>query len=843
MNKTEIITEVSRMTSVSVADCEKVLDAFEEVLGGELNRKGWKNGIFDVIFKIMSKIKSKKRVIGIYFFLFMLSVNVWGQKEGRILTQSVRGRVIDAASGYPVAYVSVYLMGKTEIGGVTDSLGRFVIKNVPIGRHDIQASFVGYEPTIFREILVTSSKEVYLTIPLKESIKELDEVMVRPHLNKEQPLNKMVTTGARMLSVEEASRYAGGMDDPARLVSSFAGISPSMSTNGISIHGNAPHLLQWKLEDVEIPNPKHFADLSILGGGILSGLSSLVLGNSDFFTGAFPAEYDNAVSGVFDMKLRNGNNQKIENTFQIGLLGIDFASEGPLTQKHNSSYIFNYRYSTTGLLGDIGAVDIDGTLDYQDLNFKLSLPTRKAGVFSIWGTALIDKSKGDFEENTDKWESIGDMMKSSTKQYMGAGGISHRYFFNNETQLKTTLAVTYFKHEGTMTSYDWNLNSAPFLDLNRSNTNLIFTTAITRKFSAKFTNKTGITYTKMYYDMDMNLAPHQMHPMELISQGKGNTDLISGYTSSSIGISEQVTLNVGVNAQVLTLNNSWALEPRAGIKWQFSPKSSFALAYGLHSRMEKMDVYFVKTQGTGDRSVNKDLGFTRAHHVMLSYGFKISDNMNMKIEPYFQQLYDVPVIADSSYSVLNRRDFYVENVLVNRGKGRNIGVDITLERYLNKGLYYMMTASIFDSKYYGGDRKWRNTLYNRNFIVNVLGGKEWMVGRDKQNMFSVNFKITLQGGDRYAPVDEVATLLDPDREVQYDETKAFSKQFSPMFITNFSVGYKINRKKVSHEFAIKSLNTTGCEEYYGHEYNFKTDKIKPIRGATSLPNVSYKLEF
>lgn len=843
MNKTEIITEVSRMTSVSVADCEKVLDAFEEVLGGELNRKGWKNGIFDVIFKIMSKIKSKKRVIGIYFFLFMLSVNVWGQKEGRVLTQSVRGRVIDAASGYPVAYVSVYLMGKTEIGGVTDSLGRFVIKNVPIGRHDIQASFVGYEPTIFREILVTSSKEVYLTIPLKESIKELDEVMVRPHLNKEQPLNKMVTTGARMLSVKEASRYAGGMDDPARLVSSFAGISPSMSTNGISIHGNAPHLLQWKLEDVEIPNPNHFADLSILGGGILSGLSSLVLGNSDFFTGAFPAEYDNAVSGVFDMKLRNGNNQKIENTLQIGLLGIDFASEGPLTQKHNSSYIFNYRYSTTGLLGDIGAVDIDGTLDYQDLNFKLSLPTRKAGVFSIWGTALIDKSKGDFEENTDKWESIGDMMKSSTKQYMGAGGISLRYFFNNETQLKTTLAVTYFKHEGTMTSYDWNLNSAPFLDLNRSNTNLIFTTAITRKFSAKFTNKTGITYTKMYYDMDMNLAPHQMHPMELISQGKGNTDLISGYTSSSIGISEQVTLNVGVNAQVLTLNNSWALEPRAGIKWQFSPKSSFALAYGLHSRMEKMDVYFVKTQGTGDRSVNKDLGFTRAHHVMLSYGFKISDNMNMKIEPYFQQLYDVPVIADSSYSVLNRRDFYVENALVNRGKGRNIGVDITLERYLNKGLYYMVTASIFDSKYYGGDRKWRNTLYNRNFIVNVLGGKEWMVGRDRQNMFSVNFKITLQGGDRYAPVDEVATLLDPDREVQYDETKAFSKQFSPMFITNFSVGYKINRKKVSHEFSIKSLNTTGCEEYYGHEYNFKTDKIKPIRGATSLPNVSYKLEF
>ena len=171
MNKTEVIAEVSRMTNISVSDCEKVLDAFEEVLGGELNRKGWKNGISEMIFKIMGKIKGKKGVIGIYIFLFILSMNAWGQKEGRILTQNIRGRVIDAASGYPVAYASVYLMGKTEVGGVTDSLGCFVIKNVPIGRHDIQVSFVGYEPTIFREILVTSSKEVNLTIPLKESIK------------------------------------------------------------------------------------------------------------------------------------------------------------------------------------------------------------------------------------------------------------------------------------------------------------------------------------------------------------------------------------------------------------------------------------------------------------------------------------------------------------------------------------------------------------------------------------------------------------------------------------------------------------------------------------------------
>jgi len=259
--------------------------------------------------------------------------------------------------------------------------------------------------------------------------------------------------------------------------------------------------------------------------------------------------------------------------------------------------------------------------------------------------------------------------------------------------------------------------------------------------------------------------------------------------------------------------------------------------------MEKMDVFFVKTKGSGDSPVNKDLDFTKAHHLMVSYNYKISDDMNLRIEPYFQYLYNVPVIADSSYSVLNRNTFYVEEALVNTGKGRNIGVDITLEKYLSKGLYYMVTASFFDSKYRGGDGVWYNTRFNRNYIVNALIGKEWMMGRNKQNMLSVNLKFTYQGGDRYSPINEQATMNDPDMEVQYDETKAYSKQYSPMFVTNATISYKINKKKVSHEFAIKTLNITGAKEYYGHEYNFVTKRIEARKNTTAIPNISYKINF
>lgn len=771
------------------------------------------------------------------------SLYVPAQKSKSELTQIIRGIVVDEASKHPIPYATVMLVDNPSVGTVTDDKGSFSLEKVSMGRHTVKALFMGYEPNVIREILVTSSKEVYLEIPLKESIKELDEVVVKAQANKGEAINKMALSGARMLSVEEAGRYAGGMDDPARLVSSFAGISSGVSNNGISVHGNAPHLLQWRMEDVEIPNPNHYADIATLGGGIFSSLSSHVLGNSDFFTGAFPAEYGNAVSGVFDMRLRNGNNQKFENTVQVGILGIDVASEGPLSKKHNSSYIVNYRYSATGLLTNLGVVDLGGTFDYQDLNFKLNFPTRKAGTFSVWGTSLIDKYGSDFKDNPEEWEYLGDREKSETNQNMAAGGLSHRYFFNENAYLKTTLAATYFQSEAFLDVFDTEKNSTPFIDMDRSNTNLVFTTSYNHKFSVNFTHKSGFTFTQMFYDMKMNLAPFVGKPMNVISNGNGNTSLISAYTSNSIGLSDRLTLNVGLNAQVLTLNNHWTLEPRVGLKWRTSSKVSFAVAYGLNSRMEKMDVYFTKTPETGDELVNKKLDFTKANHFILTFDYRISDNMSLKIEPYYQTLFDVPVRANDSYSVLNRDNFYIEDALVNKGKGRNMGIDVTLEKYLSKGYYYMFTGSVFNSRYCGGDGVWHDTKFNRKYIMNLLGGKEWMMGRNKQNIFSVNAKITFQGGDRYSPIDEEATMNHPDKTVQYDETRAYSKQYSPMFLLSFSASYKINKKRLSHEFALKMINATGYEEKYGYSYNFKTGKIEPNGNAISLPNIYYKIEF
>jgi len=784
----------------------------------------------------------KSRKLFILILLVAVSSALFAQTG-----KALRGIVVDNASGETLPSVTITVLNSYPPKGViSDEEGNFSIDNLPVGRYDIQASYIGYEPMTFREILISSAKEVFITIQLKENLNALQEIVIEPKVNKQEPLNNIATASARMLSVEEASRYAGGYDDPARLVTSFAGVAGNVSSNGIAIRGNSPQFLQWRLEGVEIPNPTHFPDITGVGGGILTALSSQVLGNSDFFTGAFPAEYDNALSGVFDMQLRNGNRWDYEHTAQIGTMGIDLSSEGPLKKGGQASYLFNYRYATMALADDLfpGLLGNASGMRYQDLSFKLNFPTKRAGTFSVWGIGVIDRFKNSEEEDVSKWETVEDNSSAKFNQTMGAGGIGHKYFFNNSTYLKSALAVSYNKNDLSVDLLDKDMVPTRVNDMEGTNWNISLSSYLNKKFSSKHTNRTGIKMTRLAYDMDYNISPSYPNaflPMENFAKSDGSTYFASAFTNSTIRLNNELTTNVGLNAQYFHLNKKWNAEFRFGIKWQAQPKHSFALAYGQHSRHEKLDYYFVTTPATGSELVNKKLDFAKAHHVVLSYDWAISENTHLKIEPYFQYLYDVPVARDSSFSIINHRDWYLNTALVNEGKGKNYGVDVTFERYLADGYYYLFTASIFESRYTGGDGIWRNTRLNRNYLFNALGGKEWKLGRQKQNILGVNLRLSLQGGDRYSPIDEAASQAEQD--AVYDTSKAYEKQLSPAFISNFTVSYKMNKKNLAHEFAIKMINATGYKEYEGHIYNYRKKEVEMSRSAVVMPNISYKIEF
>ena len=752
-------------------------------------------------------------------------------------TQTVRGIVLDSKTNAPIEFATVRIMNVGSLGSTTDSLGRFRIDNVPVGRCNIQTSYVGYNTNIFNEIPVTSSKEVYMEITLDENIHSLAEVVIQPEIKKDKPLNAMAITGGRMISMEEAGRFANGFDDPARLSSAFAGVAGDVGTNAVAIRGNSPQFTQWRLEGVEIPNPTHFADLTGLGGGFLSALSTQVIGNSDFYNGAFPSEYSNALSGIFDMQIRNGNNQKYEHTFQLGILGIDLASEGPISRKHGSSYIFNYRFSTTSL-----ATGNDMNLKYQDLSFKLNFPTRKAGTFSIWGIGLIDRYKPEAIDR-DEWETQGDRQSGNTAFDKAAGGLTHKYLINADTYIRSSLAATYSKDRTRADQMTEDDKLVHVGDIRNSKWDIVFNSYLNKKFNSNHINRTGITVTGLQYDLDYKISPNfgLDVPMEQISKGNGGSCVLSAYSSSVINLSNHLTTSLGITAQYFTLNKNWTVEPRAALKWSFNPKHALALAYGLHSRREKLDYYFVEQEANGKTESNRYLDFSKAHHFGLTYDWNINSYMHLKVEPYYQYLFRIPVEENSSFSIINHQSFYLDRILKNRGSGVNYGIDITLEQYMKNGFYYMITASLFKSKYKAGDNIWRNTRLDKNYLLNILAGKEWMVGRNKQNVLSLNGRIFFQGGDRYTPVDEGKSMIEHD--IKFDETRAYSKKFDPSINGDISFSYRINKKKISHEFSIKMLNVGMRTGMHFYQYNEKTHKIEKKDGSGLIPNISYKIYF
>jgi hypothetical protein len=709
--------------------------------------------------------KKNETVMSKPMFVIFLNVCCAAILHGQSF-QHIRGAVRDKLSGEPLEYATVTVQGLfPPVGNTTDGAGQFLIPHVPVGRYDIRVGFVGYEPVIVKDVLLSAAKETFLEVWMTEHTGTLGEVVVRPEINKSQPLNSMALGSARMLSVEEAGRYAGGFDDPARLASAFAGVASGIANNGIAVRGNSPKFLQWRLEGVEIPNPNHFAEINTFGGGALTAFSSHLLGNSDFFTGAFPAEYGNALSGVFDMQLRTGNSHRREHTFRLGAIGIDFASEGPFRRNGRASYIFNYRYSTLALLSAVLPENAGG-VRYQDISFKLNVPTSGAGVFSIWGIGLLDRSGQKANADSLQWVYMSDRDELTQKQYTAAAGINHKAGLGRNAYLHTSLAATAGGLSFRTDRQDENLLLRPQNLIENTNIHLIFSSVFNRKFSAVHTHKAGIRITGLLYDMLLKDTYGQL-PIRTVAGESGGSALLSAFTASSFHPSDAWTLNMGLHAQYFALNGRYTLEPRAGLRRKFNARHSAGLSYGLHSRLEMLHYYFIRS-ASGER-INKNLDFTRAHHLVATYDWAMDGRYHLRIEPYVQQLFRVPVAAGSSFSFINlQRDWFVSEKLENTGMGLNCGVDITFERYMAQGYYYIPEFDVrtrdFGRPPHGFDSHLSSGLFHLiSYVELTFLGRSW---RSNQ-CFHVGNGLESEGNDAKT------------------QGRVFANYFSSVFSTRF----------------------------------------------------------
>jgi len=760
----------------------------------------------------------------------------------RNLTQTIRGQVLDINTGQPLFGANVILTDTLSLEGTTtDKNGYFEIGSVTVGRQSLEVSYMGYNSSRLENLYVSSGKELVLTIRLEEKVFQAKEIVFKA-FSKDKPLDQMAQVSARSFTVEETERFAGSVGDPSRMASSFAGVlTMGTQINDIIIRGNSTTGLLWRMEGLRIPNPNHFGDV-FSSGGTSSMINNNVLSNSDFYTGAFPAEFGDALSGIFDLKLRKGNRNKREYIAQIGMGGYEFGFEGPFSKtKKRASYMANYRYSTMGVFDELGLdIGIDMIPNYQDLSYNINVPTGDFGRFSIFGLGGINKIGS---ETMDVSEGFVD--KIDMKTHMGFTGLGQSFFINNNSSIAVSTGISYTKNIMMMHEEDRNVLKDSIEDINEEST-YEFLLEYKNRVNSKNILHAGLDYfiTDLYLFDKVYVASHGIYVNT--KDINGTVTLLQSYIQWKHRFSDRLSVVNGIHYQYSKYGNDRAFEPRSSIKWKFLPGQSLSLGVGAHSKMQPKFIYHKKylrdTINMVYEKPNQNLKMTRSYQAVLGYDYLFRKDHRLKIETYYQFLDKIPVERDSSYKSLinfgSSFSDYVFDGLVNEGKGKNYGIEVTLEKFLSKGYYYLFTLSLFESKYRASDGITRNTRFNANVIANLLGGYEWKV--KKYNTFGIDGRIIFAGGERKIPIDYSASE-NIDGAV-YNIDRAYEDRFKNYFRMDFRISYKIN-KKSSHILAIDVNNITARKNHFLAIYENDINDYEEVSTLSILPVFLWRWNF
>lgn len=791
----------------------------------------------------MQVLHITKRIIQI-LFIILLSLFVCTLLPAQSLTQTVRGTIVDKQVKSPLPGVVVQLLNSNPPKGTsTDANGNFKIENVPVGRQSFKISFTGYKEIILNDIAVNSGKELVLNLEMEEQVIENDAVVITA--DKKKPLNDLSTVSSRTISVEEAQRYAAAVNDPARAALAYAGVSSASDGNNlISIRGNAPKGILWRMEGVEVPSPNHFSSPGSAGGGI-SILSAQLLANSDFSTGAFAAEYGNASSGIFDLHLRRGNNEQREFTFQAGVLGIDVAAEGPFSSKHNGSYLINYRYSTLGLLSRAGILGADITT-FQDLSYNFVLPTEKYGTFTFFGFGGLSSDVFKYVKDSTKWENTEDRYSSDFFSNTGATGLTWSRAVNEKTYFKMA-AVGSATDIGFTSRYllsDYS-DREDYYESYRQN-KLTLSSTMTHKFDSHHLIRSGLILNQQGYSIGKRFYDSDSQSLKDFGKSEGSTQIIQAFTQWQFRPTEKLTFNAGFHALYLALNKKFSPEPRAAATWEFHPGESISLGYGLHSQVLPLSSYLYKTELANGTLIqtNKNLELLKAHHLVLSYDRGIGENMRIKTELYHQWLFNVPVRndGDHTYALTNEIWDGVRDSLISEGEGRNYGLELTVEKFFSKGSYFLLSGSLFNSNYKTTDDIWRNTRYNGKYILTFTGGKEITLSeKRKGRVIGFNVKFIYAGGYYDNPIDLTRSQM--TGETWRDESRAFTDKMPDYFRADIKLSLKRNFTKWTSTVSLDIQNVSNRKNVFDKHYNASLNKIEYSYQAPLIPILSYRVEF
>ncbi len=765
------------------------------------------------------------------------------------ITTSVRGQVVEGYVKIPLAGAKVTLthlvQGQEEteeepISIETDAEGKFSVSEVLAGRYYLAVEMEGYEGYEVENLLLESGKEEVLAVEMMPKLLKLEQVDIRG------TRYRRISCNYQEIDVDLTRRVPGVLWDPARLVTRSAAVTQTNDqANHISVRGNSPVSNQWQIEGAEVLSPNHLSnagtttDRPAPSGGGTSMLNTQMLDNSTFYLSHYPSRFGNALGGVMDIHFRDGNEQNFEFAAQVGLIGVDLSAEGPLSRHKNGSFLFNYRYSTVGLLSLMGVPLGDEAINYQDFSGKLVQDAGKAGKFTLWG--LWGQSFNDFEGV----DSIG--LATQAKELYNIrfdsrsemGGLRHEVLLGDRAEWETSFAYS----QSTTT---WGLLNVPELNL---------TDSLSRAERDEIQQRLGSLHSEVTIRVGKSANQVRVggngavrsYEGELVGNGAPVTNLDQSW-SYFTGLAfvegefgwNRLLVSPGLTSQYFSNSNTYHLDPRLSLELGLGGQRAIELSY---RRTHQVLPLALQRQFLPTQNQFPLLSQAPIEADQFDLGFGTDSRLGrLSANAYGQLLRDIPMDS-SGLAAVNLETNYTPLAFEALTTGRNYGVELTLEEIWRNGFYYMVSGTVFESEVAGLDGAYRPTTWAANYAVKVNGGweKEGTGRNGKLRTVGIHLRWTTRGGLRQPEVDLDASRLQGQTVFNYADPNYLQVNAFNRLDARFML--QRNRPGYTSTLALDIQNLLNLTNVMGISYDPFLDQLVDRTSLGIIPVLSYRMQF
>lgn len=680
---------------------------------------------------------------GITTFFFLLFSSGLIAQNGIIY-----GTVSNNLNNDPLPFVTILLAG-TNIGTITDDLGNYKFEALEPGLYNLEFSFIGFKKKTIFEIQVTNAKPYILNVALEEDISQLETVEIKSTASdktEESPLS------LRTIGANEIQRNPGGNRDISKVIQGLPGVTYTPSfRNDIIIRGGAPNENRFYLDGVEVPNINHFATQGS-SGGPLGMINVDFIREVEFYSGAFPVNYGNALSSVFSFEQRDGRTDKWGGTFTLGSSDLGITAEGPFSEK--SSLLFSARRSYLQFLFD--ALGLPFLPAYNDFQLKNKIKFDQKNELTIIGLGAIDVFELNLEDDTSAFQQyvLGNLPIQSQWNYV-IGGVYKHYRENGYATVVLSRNM---------------LNNNAYKYLNNDETsesNLIFDYT-SREAENKFryeetTNikgwrlKGGVNYERIKYSNDTyQLIPvdTEVITIDYISELKINKWGAFAQTSRQL-FNNRLTLSIGIRADANDYSDEMSnlfeqLSPRLSASYGITDKWSLNFNTGIYYQLP---AYTVLGYSEGENNfINQvnNITYIQSDHLVGGVEYRTNKGLRFSVEGFYKKYNNYPFSIRDSVALANLgADFGVigDEEVISTGVGRSYGVEFFAQQKLYKNFYGIVAVTYVTSEFADKNGTYIASSWDNKTIISLTAGKKF------KGNWEAGLKWRFSGGLPYTPYD------------------------------------------------------------------------------------------